>query len=249
MLTEEKRILQLERLEATPWAEKAEAFDHLLLVISRLLHGRLEKDPKTGRKYLVGGYTKFGAHSDRELGGDALYHYQSLVVEKLYRGTCEWKPENTLAEQLEKLANRIIPKEAKKYEKRVEKEKKRGFNRNMLSLDVSWMTKPDDYTGEETEDLILTSNDYEEPEEEGQTTEIPTVEENKTIMAAEYEDGMDLMQRNWEKLCAAADDDPWLAEYVQTVGESKSLQEVRDKLELMPGEAELLKRKLKRRIN
>lgn len=78
-LTDEQLDRQLERLNAVPWQVWTEALDNLLHVISRLLHGELEMD-NSGRYHLVGGYVKYGAHCDRELGGKALYHYQSMVV-------------------------------------------------------------------------------------------------------------------------------------------------------------------------
>lgn len=174
-LTDKQLAQQLERLKKVPWAEKAEALDHLLLVISRLLHGYLVVD-ENGRKHLAGGNTRFGAHSEREVGGETLYDYQTKVVEKLYDGSCRWMPQNTLAEQLEKIANSMIPKMVPVYKNQVKKEEEVGYCRKTVSLDVEWMGKEDDYTGDETDELKLVGNykEYEEKLPEGQTSEIPT---------------------------------------------------------------------------
>ena len=101
-MTRRKLLEQLKRLSEVGRSQWRTALSVLMLEISLLLHGKLEDD-ENGKKVLVGGYTQYGAHSENTLGGEALYHYQGMVVEKLYDGSCEWKPENSLEEQLKEM--------------------------------------------------------------------------------------------------------------------------------------------------
>lgn len=78
---------QLKRLEAVKRKEWKEAQEALMPTIARLLHGRVKTD-KDGQVEMVGGYTKYGAHSESELGGNALFHYWGMIVQTLYDGTC-----------------------------------------------------------------------------------------------------------------------------------------------------------------
>ena len=86
----EQLLVQLKRLYEVEPSEWWAALDALMQEIAYLLHGKLKEDAN-GRKYLVGGYTVYGAHSEKRLGGDPLYHYLDMVVEKLFDGSCEWK--------------------------------------------------------------------------------------------------------------------------------------------------------------
>lgn len=261
-LTDEQLAIQVDKLDHLPWPVWEDALDKLLPVISRLLHGSLVED-ENHWKHLVGGYTKFGAHSSFRLGGEALYHYQTVVVEKLYDGSCEWKPENTLAEQLQKIACRVIPNEAKKYAAQMRYEQRHGYSSKAVSLDVEWMGKEDDYTGEEMDELVaVDDNNKVAVAEVGigdivkqqaikaiGPTEVPTAQQGNTIQNTEFEGGTDLMHMQWEKICTAADDDPQLAQYVQIVGESKQLKDVREKGGYEPGDTDKLIKRLRRKVN
>lgn len=205
-MTQEQFCEQLKRLSEVDPMEMWQALDELLEEIAHQLHGTLKEDDN-GRKYLSGGYTLFGAHSEARLGGEALYHYQSMVVEKLYDGSCEWKPENTLAEQLKKIANHVITNEVEKYKTQMSREEREGYSSQALSLD----------------------------------------EENAAVSAMEDSD-VNNRHAHWELICKAADGDDELERYVQAVGESKQLKDVREKLGLKSGETERLQKKLKRRV-
>lgn len=117
-----------------------------------------------------------------------------------------------------------------------------------MSLDVKWMRRPEDYTGEETDDM-MSRGKYDELEEK-QTSEFPSDEDINTIRFTKYETGMDVRHRNWEKLSdiADSDPDPLLGDFVQAVGESKQLKDVREKLGLKPGDSDKLIKKLRRRL-
>jgi len=222
-LTDEQLARQVDDLDHLPWPVWEDALDKLLPVISRLLHGRLVED-ENHRKHLVGGYTKFGAHSEHELGAEALYHYQGIVVEKLYDGSWEWKPEHTLAEQLEIIANSVIPKAAEKYANQIERELSLGYNRNYVNFDVEWLGNNND-----DDDSAGDAGDSEENTAFGGNT--------------------DIKHDRWERICAAADDDPQLAQYVQIVGESKQLKDVREKGGYEPGDTDKLIKRLRRKVN
>lgn len=55
--------------------------------------------------------------------------------------------------------------------------------------------------------------------------------------------------QKWEKICAAADGEKELEDYVQAVGESRRLKDVRIALNLKPGDIDKLNKKLRRRVN
>ncbi len=126
-----KQLKRLSEVKSTQWRT---ALDGLMEEIAYLLHGHLA-DGENGTKRIVGGYTEYGAHSEVRLGGDALYHYQSMVVEKLYDGSCEWKPENTLVDQLKKIAGHLIANEAEKYRTQMKREDRDGYRSAGVSLD------------------------------------------------------------------------------------------------------------------
>lgn len=248
-LTDKQLAQQLERLKKVPWAEKAEALDHLLLVISRLLHGYLVVD-ENGRKHLAGGNTRFGAHSEREVGGETLYDYQTKVVEKLYDGSCRWMPQNTLAEQLEKIANSMIPKMVPVYKNQVKKEEEVGYCRKTVSLDVEWMGKEDDYTGDETDELKLVGNykEYEEKLPEGQTSEIPTEGDNKRVANLEETAAKSTRDAQWKLLFAVADNDPDpnMERFLQGVNMGLSPKEMSQELGLTARQIDTIRKRLVR---
>ena len=205
-MTRMKLIEQLKRLKAVSRSQWRAALAVLMLEIAFLLHGKLKED-ENGRKYLAGGYTQYGAHSEVRLGGEALYHYQSVVVEKLFDGSCEWKAENSLAEQLKKIAANVISNEVDKFKRRQKREERTGQSSQTVSLD----------------------------------------EANAAVNRME-DGGIDPHHAHWELICEAADGDEELERYVQAVGESKQLKDVREALGLKSGETERLQKKLKRRV-
>ena len=77
---------QKKTLDSVKYKEWMEAQKEVMPTIARLLHGRL-KTGDDGKAKIVGGNTKYGAHSEREVGGEALYHYWGLIVQTLYDGT------------------------------------------------------------------------------------------------------------------------------------------------------------------
>lgn len=126
---------QLKRLEAVKRKEWKEAQEALMPTIARLLHGRVKTD-KDGQVEMVGGYTKYGAHSESELGGNALFHYWGMIVQTLYDGTCTWDSELSLAEQLKEMAEPVVDEAVKVYRSRHKEEERLGVRGGM---DVEWL--------------------------------------------------------------------------------------------------------------
>ena len=149
-MTQSQFERQLKKLLRVRWTEWEDALEELTPKISRLLHGHVYTDTKQ-MKHVVGGYTIFGAHSGHELGGEALYHYQGYVVEKLYDGTYEWQPGVRLADILKEIAEKEIPQVVKDYKTRIKTEERFGFYGNFVSLDEKWMGGQDDDKDDETE--------------------------------------------------------------------------------------------------
>ena len=129
---------QLKRLEAVKCKEWKEAQEALMPTIARLLHGRVKTD-KDGQVELVGGYTKFGAHSESELGGNALFHYWGMIVQTLYDGTCTWDSELSLAEQLKEMAEPVVDEAVKAYRDRLKEEERLGIDSRPVDFDVDWL--------------------------------------------------------------------------------------------------------------
>ena len=134
--------VQLEKLNSAKGKEWKEVQNSLMEAIARLLHGTLKKD-ESGRAYLSGGYTLYGAHSEREVGGDALYHYFGMVVEKLFDGSCEWKAENSLEDQLKEMAGLVIDEAVKAYRKQLKEDERLGVNSTPVAIDVEWLGEDD----------------------------------------------------------------------------------------------------------
>ena len=150
-MTRRKLLEQLKRLSEVSRSQWRVALSVLMLEISLLLHGKL-KDDENGKKVLVGGYTQYGAHSDYRLGGDALYHYQGMVVEKLYDGSCEWKSENSLEEQLKEMAGEVIDDAVKAYRRQQKENERLGVTSTPVDWDVEWLG--------EDESLAETTSDH-----------------------------------------------------------------------------------------
>lgn len=141
-MTRGRLLDQLKRLSEVSRSQWRAALSVLMLEISLLLHGKL-KDDENGRKVLVGGYTQYGAHSEYRLGGDALYHYQGIVVEKLYDGSCEWKAENSLEDQLKEMAGPVIGDAVKAYRKQLKEDERLGISSTPVAIDVEWLGEDD----------------------------------------------------------------------------------------------------------
>lgn len=267
-MTEQQIHEQKLRLKNVRNDEWIAAFDALTeaLTNSELLGGRVVKGPHNTKR-ISGGRTRYGAHSEYTLGtSNVLYHYQAEFVLALYEGKWEWKEGVSLADQLIEIAYSRIPKAADKYARRKEREKKNRINTMPVSLDVDLMSKPDDYTGEETETLVVAcshsevevdnaSLDYREAEADRQCAAEAMAED--TITEAEGNDimsrelappGMDYRHQLWEKVCEAADGDKELEVFVQATGECKKMQEVNERLHLMDGDRDRLQKKLTRKV-
>lgn len=258
-----KRLRQVKRQE---WMA---ALDRLTeeMSNSKLLGGHIENGPHNTKR-LVNGRTRYGAHSEYQLAtSNVLYHYQSDFVMALYEGEWEWKAGVSLADQLIEIAYSRIPKEADKYTRKKEREKKNNINTTPVSLDVELIGKPDDYTGEETETMVAAFN-FKDPEQKDSdldgkeagedisvrdydeaTTEIPNETESNAIVCKEQVAGVDYQHQLWEKVCMAADGDKELETFVQKTGECQSLHEVNDSLHLKNGDRDRLQKRLQRKVN
>lgn len=67
---------------------------------------------------LKGGKTRTGAHSELNLGGNALQHYQGGAVKALYHGEAEWPEGTPLADALIEAVNELMKEEVSAYKKR-----------------------------------------------------------------------------------------------------------------------------------
>lgn len=100
----------------------------ILEKVTRHMTGKLHAALLTGKDaarlggnpegMLVGGNTKTGAHSELELGGNALQHYQGGAVTALYRGEEEWVEGTDLAKTLMDIVDKLMKDEVKAYKKR-----------------------------------------------------------------------------------------------------------------------------------
>ena len=258
--------LRLKNVKNDEWEV---ALDALTVEMSKpeLLGGQIVKGPHNTKR-LVNGKTHYGAHSEYNLAtSNVLYHYQAEFVLALYEGEWEWKEGVSLADQLIEIANSRIPKVAKKYTKKKERENKKHIKTTPVSLDVDLIGKPDDYTGEETETWVaLINNEASEPDkdnldfsdaeggcntcEDEINSEIPNEAESNAIISKEPEPlGMDYQHQLWEKVCAAADGDKELEEFVQITGECTKMRQVNERLHLEKGDRDRLQKRLKRKVN
>lgn len=67
---------------------------------------------------LVGGRTRTGAHCDRELSGNALFHYQGEAIRALYNGEAEWRDDQTLEEALTETADQLMKQQVQDWKRR-----------------------------------------------------------------------------------------------------------------------------------
>lgn len=136
---------QKKRLDSVKHKEWKDAQEAVLPTIARLLHGRVKTD-KDGKVEMVGGYTKYGAHSECEVGGEALFHYWGMIVQTLYDGTCTWPPELSLAEQLNEMAEPVIDEAVKEYRSRKKEEERLGIDSTPVDMDVEWLGEDESMT-------------------------------------------------------------------------------------------------------
>lgn len=221
---------QKKRLDSVKHQEWREAQKAVLPIIARLLHGRVKTD-KDGQVEMVGGYTKYGAHSEQELGGEALWHYWGKIVETLYDGTCEWDPELSLADQLKEMAEPVIDEAVKAYRSRQKEEERLGIDSTPVDMDVDWL-------GEEEGDLStaveMTGGLLGMTNAVGMTDDVDA-EANRHM--------------KWETICEAADGDAELEAFVQVTGESLTMKEVNERLGLKGDDRDRLLKRLKRRVD
>ena len=269
MMTQEQQHKQLLRLKNVKNDEWEAALDALTVEMSKpeLLGGQIVKGPHNTKR-LVNGKTCYGAHSEYNLAtSNVLYHYQAEFVLALYDCKWEWKEGVSLADQLIEIANSRIPKVAEKYAKKKERENKKNIKTTPVSYDVELIGKRDDYTGEETGTLVAFLNnetpkpdkddlDFSDAEggcntcEDENVSEIPNEAEGNAIMSMESEPlGMDYQHQLWEKVCAAADGDKELEDFVQKTGECTNMRRVNERLHLEDGDRDRLQKRLKRKVN
>ena len=215
---------QKKRLDSVKHKEWMEAQKDVLPTIARLLHGRVKTD-KDGQVEMVGGYTKYGAHSESELGGNALFHYWGLIVQTLYDGTCTWDPELSLAEQLNEMAEPVIDEAVKEYRSRKKEEERLGVDSTPVDFDVDWL-------GEEDGDLSTTVE---------MTGGVVGMTDDVDAEASRH--------MKWETICGAADGDKELEAFVQVTGECGTMKEVNERLGLKGDDRDRLMKRLKRRFD
>lgn len=215
---------QKKRLDSVKHKEWMEAQKEVLPMIARLLHGRVKTD-KDGQVEMVGGYTKYGVHSESELGGNALFHYWGMIVQTLYDGTCTWKPELSLADQLKEMAEPVIDEAVKVYRCRKKEEERLGVDSTPVDFDVDWI-------GEEDGDLSTTVE---------MTGGVVGMTDDVDAEASRH--------MKWETICGAADGDKELEAFVQVTGESQSMKEVNERLGLKGDDRDRLMKRLKRRFD
>lgn len=73
------------------------------------------------------GKTLYGAHSEKELGVNAVDYYVTESLSKLYNCDWEWKQEYNLTEQLIRIAGSMISANVEKYKTRAESNKNIDF--------------------------------------------------------------------------------------------------------------------------
>lgn len=93
-MTEEQKRIQKKKLDRVTDAEWEKAMVALSDYITWKLRGR----------------TRYGAHSETELGQSAVSFYMREAYLKLTEYMWEWKEEHTLEEQLMRIASSLIQK-------------------------------------------------------------------------------------------------------------------------------------------
>ena len=108
---------QLKKLAAVPERAWREAQDVLARHITMRLGGKIIHNPLE-TPALVGGKTKFGAHSEQNLGINAITYYTEEAVLKLYHCKWHWKEDRSLSEQLIIIVNSLIQKNVEAYNRK-----------------------------------------------------------------------------------------------------------------------------------
>ncbi|WP_339706760.1 hypothetical protein [uncultured Kriegella sp.] len=67
--------------------------------------------------YRVKGRTKYGCHSQKELGVSPFDYYVKEAIDKLYDGIWEWKEEYSFPEQFSRIIGSLISEKVRKYQK------------------------------------------------------------------------------------------------------------------------------------
>ena len=252
MMTEQQKARQKERVDSVTWPQWRKAIDQLTLDISRLLYGHIEVD-KLGVKHVVGGYTLFGAHSPYERGGEALYDYESTIVSKLINCECEWKPELSLSEQLKEIASHVIQDEVEKYVRKKAREERTGIHTKPVSLDVKWMGKADDYTGEVGEEMVAEKPDT-NPDDDNATE----AAEDDYLTDKDCERITSLVfgvsnkaneEKLWDTMYKAAKGEPELERFLMMYEPDCSEEVAEDAKYMNARERDRLIKKLRRRVN
>lgn len=190
------------------------------------------------RKILVGARTLYGAHSHYNLGtSNVLLKYQADLMLALYDCKWYWPEDVSLTDMLIRIACSRIPKAVEKYRKQKAEEEKQGIYTTPVNFDVDWIGKEDD----------AVVNENETPDDEAEVTPLNDTDESAEDNEANIK-MMDIRHKRWELVCSAADGDPQLEVYVQMVGESQQLKDVRKNGGYQPGDTDKLIKRLRRKV-
>lgn len=107
---------QLQKLANVTKREWREAQDVLARHITIRLKGFIVHKP-LGTPTLVGGITRYGAHSESNLTINALTYYIEEAVLKLYRCKWQWKDGRSLSEQLIIIVDNLIQKNVESHKR------------------------------------------------------------------------------------------------------------------------------------
>lgn len=242
-MTPEQKHRQRLRLKAVTNEEWADALDDLTEALSSpyLLGGRAIVGPHK-HKILVGARTLYGAHSHYNLcTSNVLYHYQADLILALYDCKWRWPDDVSLSEMLIRMACSRISKAVEKYKKQKDKEAEQGINTKPVNFDVEWVGAEDE--------ALPNSNDDDSPDDEEEEEETTFDADNESADDNTAHAAMlDIKHKRWELVCSAADGDKQLEAYVQVVGESEHLKDVREKGGYEPGDTDKLIKRLRRKV-
>ncbi len=220
-----------------------------------------------GEVMIKGGRTKFGAHSEAVLGENALFFYETEFYRLLYEGDWTWPEGRPLSEQFEMMVDSVTRHGSEKEDRRKKKEERKlaeergqeeGAPPGMESCIIEFVKPKEETMYVDLDDPNLRlkgSSGTMEDDYTGETLDengIPRIggeDDDGFYDCGLPNDGFDYRHWLWELLCSAADGDQELEDYVQAVGESETLKEVRTTLGLKDGDTDKLKKRLKRRVN
>ena len=258
MLDPEKLKRQRQRLAETSNQEWAKANKALAQRLLKRLGGRLEKG-EHGETILVGGHTKYGAHSEKALGSNALHYYQTVFFEKLADGDWEWPEDRSLSEQMEMMVDSVVRHGSEKEDRRKKKadreaKKAQGgddcdeeFGSHIIEFTPRSQVIYADFEGSGA--IFQGSGSQEDDPSDCEVDEPTVLDDLDGLDDIPDYDGPDHQHWLWETLCEAVESDPELKEYVQTVGECREDKEVRQRLGLKDGDRDKLVKRMKRRVN